>query len=293
MKLTLVLGLMLSFTAAVGDRPIPQDAARMEKRDRERLEWHRKTLQGVYDKVGKKDPRWDKPAREALDLAARMFSQQLDPAVLSADVHAAAKKAVDAGCGDPMIQYLYVRTSLGEEGANRRDYKLRLQNAAEAMEASACSPYRRAVAIEVAITGKAWNAAVTPEERRERQRKLDTVLELLPRSLAEDPRNDEWEVVWYREINSLIAAHRQLGGDYQAAFDRVDARLAKIPEIQALRLAVKGNFLINSGWETRTAQVAAKVTEDQFRVFGRDSRRPAMSSTRRGRSIRTSPTSLS
>ena len=51
----------------------------MEKRYRERLEWNRRTLEGAYEKVGKKDPRWDGPAREALDLAARLFSQQVDP----------------------------------------------------------------------------------------------------------------------------------------------------------------------------------------------------------------------
>ena len=46
-----------------------------------------------------------------------------------------------------------------------------------------------------------------------------------------------------------------------------NARLAKIPGIDALRLTVKGAFLINWGWETRTDQVAANVTEEQFRTF--------------------------
>src|SRR5579875_2725668 len=64
---------------AVASEPIPQDAARMERRSHERLEWARATLGAGYERVGKKDPRWDGPAREALDLAARAFSLQDDP----------------------------------------------------------------------------------------------------------------------------------------------------------------------------------------------------------------------
>ncbi len=41
------------------DQAIPQDRAKTEKRERERMEWHFRTSVGAYDKVGKKDPRWD------------------------------------------------------------------------------------------------------------------------------------------------------------------------------------------------------------------------------------------
>src|SRR5205823_788244 len=117
MRHALAVGLtLIASSAAVGaDAPIPQDTARMEKRARERLEWNRQTLGAAYEKAGKKDARWDKPAREALDLAARMFAVYDDPVVLPAEVHAAAKKAVDAGCDDPMILYLYARTSVDKE----------------------------------------------------------------------------------------------------------------------------------------------------------------------------------
>src|SRR5262249_38319866 len=82
--------------------PIPQDAAAIEKRRHDRLAWNRRTLQEAYDRVGKKDPRWDEPARKALDLAARMFSLEIDPQITFNDVYAAARAALDAGCDDPM-----------------------------------------------------------------------------------------------------------------------------------------------------------------------------------------------
>jgi hypothetical protein len=252
MRQAIVVGLTLlvSAAAAGADKPIPQDAARMEKRSRERLEWNRQTLGAGYDRVGKKDPRWDQPAREALELAARMFSQQFDPPVRSADVHVPAKKAVDAGCDDPLIRYLHARTSVGTDFPNLEEYDRRLQDAAEAMSASAYSPYRRAVAVKVAGEVRARRPRLNKEGRPELERKLDAILDLLPKSIAEDPRNEDWEDAWYRELNGLIQAHRRLGGDYKAAFDRVDARLSGIPGIEALRLTVEVN-----------------VTDEQFRIF--------------------------
>jgi hypothetical protein len=265
--LSMVLTLLASALVFGADRPIPQDTARMERRDRERLEWNRRTLGGAYDKVGKKDPRWDGPAQEALDLAARMFSQQVDPVVSTDDIHVAAKKAIDAGCIDPMILYLHARSSVGKFFPKLPEYNRRLQAAATELAASGYSPYRRAVAVRFATEQKASKQGLTPEERREVERGLDAVLDLLPKSVAEDPRNEDWEDRWYDIINGVIASHRRLGGDYKAAFDRVDARLAKITGIEALRLTVKGNFLLQWGWEARSQRFASQVTEEQFRTF--------------------------
>ena len=89
----------------------------------------------------------------------------------------------------------------------------------------------------------------------------------LPKSVAEDPRNVDWEDRWYDIINGAIASYRRLGAEYKAAFDRVDARLAKVTGIEALRLTVKGNFLMHWGWEARSQRFASQVTEEQFRTF--------------------------
>ncbi len=267
MRSLLIVGLALLLPAASAETPIPQDTARMEKRFRERLEWNRRTLEGAYDRVGKKDPRWDKAAHQALDLAARMFAQQFDPILQPSDVHTPAKKAVDAGCDDPLINYLYARTSVGVNFPGKEEQTRRLQAAEVAMSASAYPPCRRAVAIEMATQQKAWKPNITAEERREVEQKLEAILDLLPRSVADDSRNVDWEELWYGGINSVIAMHKQLLGDYKAAFDRVNARLAKVSGIEALRLTVKGHFQIQWGWEARTTEFAPNVTEEQFRIF--------------------------
>ena len=99
----------LTQVAPGDEQPIPQDLAKIENRLREELEWNRRTLQGAYEKVGEKDPKWDKSACDALDLAARMFALQIDPIISYTDVANSAKVAIDAGCNDPLITYFYVR----------------------------------------------------------------------------------------------------------------------------------------------------------------------------------------
>jgi hypothetical protein len=90
-----------------GEVSIPQDPQRQEQRFREMLAWNSRTLGGAYEKVGKKDPRWDKYAREALDAAARNFSHVIDPQTYLWDIQRATQNAVALGCDDPLILYLH------------------------------------------------------------------------------------------------------------------------------------------------------------------------------------------
>jgi hypothetical protein len=263
------LPLLLAAPAAAADRPIPQDRARMEKRFQDRLAWNRRTLGAAYEKVGKKDPRWDEAARKALDLAARMYSLQYEPIVPYTEVHAAAKQAVEAGCRDPLILYVYARTSLAPNFPGAAEYDKRLQAASVAMAASGYSPFRRAVAIRTALDNKLSDPTrlITPTDRPVLAQKLDVVFDLLRRSAAEDQRTADWDERWFDEINAAIRMHTQLSGDYKAAFDRVDAGLARIPGIEALRLVVKGNFYFYWGWEARGQGFAPAVAEEQARTF--------------------------
>src|SRR5207249_2516298 len=94
-------------TYPAGERPIPQDPDRLEQRYRDMLAWNRRTLVGAYEKVGRKDPRWDKFAREALEAAARVFSHSVDPVAYLWDIHNVTEAAIRFGCDDPLILYLH------------------------------------------------------------------------------------------------------------------------------------------------------------------------------------------
>lgn len=259
------LALLACTVADAADNTIPQDAARMEQRSRDRLEWNRRTLVGAYDKVGKKDPRWDESARRAFDLAARMFSQQVDPQVTLGDIHVPAKKAVDSGCDDPLLLYLYARSSVGNLAPDKAESTRRMQKAADAMTASSYSPFRRAIVQEVmmGITLEERGKA----ERADLERRLDAHLDLLPASVKEDPRGYDWEEAWYLSITSNMETRHALSGDFKAAYEVVDAKLAKVAGIDALRLMVRGYHQMMSGWYARGNAFASRVGEDQSRIF--------------------------
>jgi hypothetical protein len=271
MRHTILAGLVLacSTTTAIAGE-IPQDPEKSAQRFRDSLTWNRRTLVEAYDKVGKKDPRWDKPAREAMEAAARFFSGQCDPVTEVEAIYVPAKKAIDAGCNDPLVLYLYARSSYKPNYPGPEEQEKRYTAAAKAMESSAYSPLRRSTALIKSVEQKTARKELTPEARKEIIRQLDAALALLPKSMAEDERNADTEQAWLELPLEVLRAHRKLSGNpgnLPAAFEKVDAFLAKNPSFKLLRLKVKANFLIPHAWEARGIGFADKVTEEGWQKF--------------------------
>lgn len=259
-----------STLALAADKPIPQDPARMAKFSDDCLAWNRATLGDAYARVGKQDPKWDEAAREALDRAARMFSYREDPVVTPEDVFRPARRAVQAGCDDPLILYLYALTGTGPNAPGVRERAIRIRRAGDAMAASAYSPYRRAIAV---LRATQLKVQALQQDVRGHTRAIedgfDQILALLARSVAEDPRGEFWEARWQDTLWDILDAMNGLDGDRKQAYDRLDARLARIPGIEALRLALKGQFLMKWAWDARSDRMAAQVAEKQFALFGK------------------------
>jgi hypothetical protein len=206
------------------------------------------------------------PARETLEAAARFFSQQVPPVKVE-EVYAPAKRAVNAGCDDPLILYLFARSSYKPNYPGAEELERRSTVAAAAMEKSAYSPLRRSAALKKAALAKANRKNLSPEERKEALRLLDAALALLPQSLKEDERNYDTENIQFEMPMELVETLRKLNGDYQAAFDHVDAILAKTPALKAIRLQTRGKFLIRFAWEARGNGFANTVTEEGWMKF--------------------------
>lgn len=252
---------------ADGSPAIPQDLERMARWRRGHREWNRETIRGAYERVGRRDPRWDEPALEAMDLAARMFSRDVDPETTVPDVHRPARAAIDAGCDDPMIAYLHVRTTFGPDGPGPAGLARRLVEVAEELAASDYPAFQRAVALQVA--GSRVVAALGdggPPPARARQC-FDDALALLPESVRTDERNPYWDELWHGALMELIAGHRALGLEATEAFERVDAGMAELPGAEALRLTVRGAFWFHYGWEARTTAFAPAVPVGGFETL--------------------------
>ena len=254
-------------TAVRAEAPIPLDAEAIEKRRHDWLAWNCRTLQGAYDEVGKKNARWDKPARKTLDLAARMFSREVDPEVTLSDIYTSAKAAVDVGCDDPMLVYLHGRSSVGPNDPGKPETIRRAKDSAKALAASRYPAVRRAIALQ--ISGNRALSASDPgdEVRKEAERDFDAALALLEESVASDERNEFWEANWLNTLLELTRGYRTLGVPAEAAYERVDAGLSRVADAKVLRLHFRGEFWLGYGWEARTTGFAAAVPEGGFETL--------------------------
>lgn len=259
--------ILLKASVQGADKLIPQDTAKMGKRSRERLEWNRRTLAGAYDKIGKKDPRWDKTAQDALELAARMFSSQVDPVILPADIYKRAEAAVDAGCDDPILLYVFSRSSVGSNYPGEAESIRRIGVAAKALAASGYPVVRRAVALNYAGNYALFADTPPPTARDDARRDYDAALALLPERARTDERTVFWEQNWFHTLQELIRGYRKLGVAAPAAYERIDAVLAKLPELKVLRLQIRGEFWFTYGWEARTTAFAPNVPQGGFETL--------------------------
>jgi hypothetical protein len=194
--------------AAVVARTIPQDAAKLVKRRDDRLDWYRRTLVGAYDKSGRKNPRWDDKVRVALDLAARMSAQEIDPRITPGQVQKAVRVALDAGSDDPLLRSIAARTVIVEDpSALASPYR----DAAKALAASDYPAFRKAIAYQYA-------GSYAMSDRDEAAADFDAALDLLGQSAATDERNEFWEDAWIETLKVLIAGYRRLGMDAPSAY---------------------------------------------------------------------------
>lgn len=249
-----------------GGRPIPQDPGRQEEQYRKILEWNRKTLGGAYERVGKKDPRWDEHARKALEATAMHFSQVPNPPP-HAVIHAAAKAALEAGCDDPMVLYVYARSSTLKDFPGQEEYLARHLKAVRALEQSAYPAHRRATSLHVVAAMLAAREGIDEEGRKEATQLLNSALALLPKSVAEDEPSPSPKYGWSSIPQEVYEGLCRLGMERPEAFQWVDSAVAEIPELKAERLKVKGNHLVSYAWEARGSGFANTVSREGFEKF--------------------------
>ena len=248
------------------DKPIPQDAAKREAQDRSAVAWTECTIAQPFEKIGKKDPRWDAKARASVALAAKKFTGWAGTAIRAEDVYKAAKDAVDAGCDDPLVLYFYARMSTGPDYPGDAEYERRMVAAAAALEKSQYPPIRRANALCQAAGLKAVHKD-DPAARKEAERLLAAMLALLPESVKVDGTGPEASQIWYELLFEAFHTWKALGDDSKGAYDKIDEAIAKESSAKALRLQVRGTFYKNYAWEARGNGFAETVTEEGFRKF--------------------------
>ncbi|MGH7939966.1 MAG: hypothetical protein ACREFR_02705 [Limisphaerales bacterium] len=126
-------------------------AVSCKKAAENRLAWNLKTLAGAYKQAGHTSSSWDASAIEALTEFARARADVLAPNEPWARIISTnAAAAVQAGCDDPMVRYLFVKYS-PDQTNSPETFADQLCDVALQMQKSSYPPIRKFYAAQRAV----------------------------------------------------------------------------------------------------------------------------------------------
>ena len=256
------------------DQPIPQDSARQAQRVRESLAWERRTLVEAYDRVGKRDPKWDDAAHRGLEAAAESYHvigefdrQDGEFRRLEWAAVVACREAMAAGCDDPLIRFVEVFASNTFDEPNSAENIHRLLSAVAALEQSDYPAIRKVWALKVAALDAATNESATPEEKQGASRSIDLLLKWLAISAQEDDHSQEANEHKELALGMLIKSRRTLTNDPEETLAWITAQVKPTPKLEVSWLQARNEFLRSYAWEARGSGTASTVNDDGWRLM--------------------------
>lgn len=212
------------------------------------VQFNRRTMADAYEKVGKKNPKWDKHARDAMELATQNFSNQDTPHAQPKDIREATQKALSAGCNDPMIIYLHYR--FADSKATPGEVERGFMRSAMLMQTSGYPPIRKASAY--------WKAAEEklkrPEEtgvKAQAERLLNDIVQCVLVSAREEEPSLDLENLWYEFARDACTGYEKLGFRPMDSWNKIDRAMAGEKKLEAARFLFKGDTFLRWAWEAR------------------------------------------
>lgn len=234
------------------------------------LEWYRRTLQGSYERVGNRHPRWDRDVLRALDALATRYALVPDrPGDLWDQARVLLRPAVAGGVDDPLV--LLLSAELLRHDYDRKTAARRIRNAAVTLEQSGYPAYVRGHAlISAASSLLDAGRGTEPEEWtviwREICNLLDRALSLYP-TVLEDREIPDRVALGY--INWLAGTFVQATKRDRSVVEgpAVDAVLATRGADDPLVHLLRGWFAVHAAWDARGSDVFRNVPDHAWPVF--------------------------
>src|SRR5688572_24957312 len=227
------------------------------------LAWHRQHVADAYERVGRRNPKWDEPARQVIAATARMWCQDHTPTADERDViRVQGVKAIQSGCDDPVVLYVTGNT-LGqhfrERGTEACDYHIR---AARAVEESKDKTYHPAVRCIIFSRAAEWNMRYK-EPKTDEAKRLMKLAQDQWAAIAQDPSVPRRRVMELFDIYGQCAA--KVFGDREAACAAAFEQMQKHCADQPFLLTFMTRFYIDKGWDARGMGFADTVTPEGWK----------------------------
>jgi hypothetical protein len=228
--------------------------------EQSRLEWNQKTLIAEYHRVGRTNPRWDAAAVRALTAFARLRSQ---PYATSNETEfaTACREAIKAGCDDPLLKYLSLRTA-----AEVQMEKQALSNtycaAADELSRRGYAPVRQfygAIRAGWAVSETLPKGGKSPTLGYYRRVAATNLIALLRDPTA--PVEEAYEAFW--EFRRLTGAP----GALEPYFLLADKVIMQRWGDKSLAWLAHGQFYKEYAWYARGSGYADTVTKEGWKLF--------------------------
>ena len=233
----------------------------------QRLAWNLKTTVEAYNKVGVQSSQWDAAARKCLTAFAHSRSTEpgaTEPWAEIISTNAAA--AVDAGCTDPMVNYLFIRFAMPQSNS-KEEFARRYYAMAKAMNESSYPPIRKSYASARAIE-QYYYAYDTKKDLKARDESfglLTSLLELVDQTLSDKtiPPKEASEIA---DLALAVAGRTDFNNETMF-YERIEQALMKNFSGDYLPWYLKGSHCVAAAWNARGDGYANTVTKDGWESF--------------------------
>jgi tetratricopeptide (TPR) repeat protein len=228
------------------------------------LKWNLAALTNSYDASGHMNPKWDKDVMEAMTEFARTKTASDDELEVLFDLTGdAADNAVNAGCEDPMVRYLYVRYAQENKTRPFKERQELYRSAAGALEQSGYPAIRKFYAnVDAAeILWQQRNTNSWPEVRDFRSKAVADLNQAF-----QDKALPESEA--YQAADALFQMLSRNTRELTNAYNSIAATLVGNGSKSAAGQLVKAEFYLIYAWHGRGNGTADRVTPEGWRLFG-------------------------
>ena len=227
------------------------------------LKWNLSALTNSYDASGHKNSKWDTDALEAMTEFARTKTASDDELEVLLDLTGdAADNAVNAGCDDPMVRYLYVRYASGNKSRSFKKRQDQYHSAASGLEQSGYPPIRKFYA-NMDAAEVLWQQRDTnlwPEVRDLRSKAIvDLNQAFQDRTLPESEA--------YQAADALFHMLSRNAHELTNAYNLIETTLSGNGSKPAAAKLVKADFYLIYAWRARGNGTADQVTPEGWRLF--------------------------
>ncbi len=226
------------------------------------LDWHMENLVEGYNKFGSRNPKWDSWAQDALKIWAQGRAYGANVKGFPSLVGLYSSKAVEAGCDDAMIRYVYVRFG-------NKPVTPSAQEAAQAYQDAKAGLARTKYHALYKYYGAIRTVSALEQVKPWQGMPIYSTMDEATRFLAEALEDRGMPAKEASEACLEYLPHvKQDVNEVREFYERIETVLMKKWDKEAMTYLVRGIFYTDYAWKGRSSAYADKVTPEQWKLFG-------------------------